>query len=663
MSVQDVPNSVSVVTSDDYRLRRPTRSLSGALQGLPGVLVQKTAPLQHSPYIRGFTGYQNLLLIDGIRLNNSTFRAGPNQYWATIDPYSLSRIEVVRGPHSVLFGSDAVGGTVNAITWRRESFCPGFHLNGGAYTRYATAEAAIFGRAEVEGNYNNLGWAGGITAKRYGDITSGGGELPNTGGIDEWDGDIRFDLRLSRPWTLTALYQRVRQYNAPRTEQTIFSVPFEGTVPGSELQRDFDQERDLAYVKLDFDAGNCCCPVTRGYLAISYHRQSEERDRLRTMARRDLSGFEVEQVGVQAQAVSPSPWGLWTYGVEWYHDTVSSFRDNSVAGVPGTPTIQGPIGDDGRYDLLGIYVQDQIRWGRFELIPGARFTYASAFAGRVDNPAVPGSNPATPGNVIQVSNDWTNVVGSLRGIYEVTRCVNVYGGVSQAFRTPSLHDLTSLDSTSVVETPSPDLEPEKYLSFELGAKTEISCFRGGIAGWYTIMQDAIIRSPTGNLIDGTPEVRKDNIGDGYVWGVELDWVWEAWPCWSWFGTLSYMDGEVDQFDPNGVLTRRPLSRMKPLALWTGIRYEPNECFWAQADVEVNDREDRLSFRDESDARRIPPDGTPGWTVVSVRAGYRFNRHAALSLALENITNENYRIHGSGVNEPGRNFVMALDLEF
>ena len=71
---------------------------------------------QGSPYIRGFTGYLNVMMVDGIRLNNSVFRTGPNQYWATIDPLSLSRLEVVKGPGSVLYGTDAIGGAVNAIT-------------------------------------------------------------------------------------------------------------------------------------------------------------------------------------------------------------------------------------------------------------------------------------------------------------------------------------------------------------------------------------------------------------------------------------------------------------------------------------------------------------------------------------------------------------------
>ncbi len=659
-----VPNTVTVITNEEIRIRRAARSLSDALQGLPGVLAQKTGPLQHSPFIRGFTGFRNLMLIDGIRLNNSTFRTGPNQYWATIDALSLQRLEVARGPHSVLYGSDAIGGTVNVIPWRRTSFERGLHTNGGMYLRSASGERAHFARVQTEGNMNNLGWAAGLSRKIYGDIDSGGGSLPGTGGIDEWDADVRFDQRIGRYWTLTTAWQHVRQFDAPRTETTVDAVPFHGTSVGGDLQRDFDQERDLAYAKLAFDAGECSAPFSRGHVALSYHRQAEERDRLRTGDRRDLQGFSVGQIGVQLQLESPTRWGRFTYGAEYYHDTVDSFRRSSTAGVPGGPVIQGPVGDDATYDLFGAYVQEHIAWGRWEVFGGVRFTYAAAEADRVDNPAVAGSDPTTPGNIIQVSNEWTNVSGSLRALYHVNPRWSVYGGVSQGFRTPTLHELTALDSTSIVETPAPDLDPETFVSFEVGVKTEQQRLRAGLSGWYTFIENSIVVSPTGTLIGGVPEVRKDNAGDGWVWGIDLEWSWRAAPAWTWFGTVSYTDGEVDQFDPAGALVRHPLDRMKPFAVWTGVRYAP-PCsrFWAQADIEHSAREDRLSFRDETDSRRIPPGGTPAWTRLNLRAGAKLGRNLRMSLALENVLDENYRIHGSGQNEPGRSVVLALDLDF
>src|SRR5688572_2195092 len=111
-----VPYTAHVVTREDFLDRRSIRSLPDALRETPGVLVQKTSYGQASPFIRGFTGFRTLTLIDGIRLNNAVFREGPNQYFNTIDHLAVDRLDVVKGPSSVLYGSDAIGGTVNVIT-------------------------------------------------------------------------------------------------------------------------------------------------------------------------------------------------------------------------------------------------------------------------------------------------------------------------------------------------------------------------------------------------------------------------------------------------------------------------------------------------------------------------------------------------------------------
>lgn len=107
------------------------------LRDVTGIMIQETAFGQGSPYIRGFTEFRNVFLVDGIRLNNSVFREGPNQYWNTVDPFSLERLGVVKGPGSVLYGSDAVGGTVNAI-----SKSPALDQTGRSYSSSTTYRAA-----------------------------------------------------------------------------------------------------------------------------------------------------------------------------------------------------------------------------------------------------------------------------------------------------------------------------------------------------------------------------------------------------------------------------------------------------------------------------------------------------------------------------------------
>ena len=154
--------------------RRQIRTIPDAMREMPSVMVQKTGHGQGSPYIRGFTGLRTLFLIDGIRLNNSTFREGPNQYWNTVDPFSVHRLELVKGPSSVLYGSDAIGGTVNAISRNLDDFEPASGFSSRIALRGSTAENSYVVRPEVGYAGSSVDLYGGISAKAFGDLEAGG---------------------------------------------------------------------------------------------------------------------------------------------------------------------------------------------------------------------------------------------------------------------------------------------------------------------------------------------------------------------------------------------------------------------------------------------------------------------------------------------------------
>ena len=92
----------------------------------------------------------------------------------------------------------------------------------------------------------------------------------------------------------------------------------------------------------------------------------------------------------------------------------------------------------------------------------------------------------------------------------------------------------------------------------------------------------------------------------------------------------------------------------------GVRWE-DEKSWAESYVQIAGDASKLSPGDELDTQRIPPGGTPGYTVLGVRGGVKVSRHVALDLALENLLDEDYRVHGSGTNEAGRNLIVGVTL--
>ena len=268
---------------------------------------------------------------------------------------------------------------------------------------------------------------------------------------------------------------------------------------------------------------------------------------------------------------------------------------------------------------------------------------------------------------MKVDDDWENFCGSVRAVYHVTETWNIFGGVSQGFRAPNLSDLTRLDSarSDEIETPSPDLDPEKYVSAELGVKAETEHWRGGLSLFHTWIRDMIIRYPTGRTIDDLSEVQKASVGDGHVNGFELSGEVFVNPEWSFFGGMSWQRGEVDTYPTSAMEKERAhMSRIAPVSGLFGTRWrDVNDRFWCEMVGRMADQQHRLSPGDEGDTQRIPPGGTPGYGVLDIRVGCTVWKGLRVSAAVENVFDKAYRIHGSGQNEPGRNFLLTADWEF
>ncbi len=191
-------------------------------------------------------------------------------------------------------------------------------------------------------------------------------------------------------------------------------------------------------------------------------------------------------------------------------------------------------------------------------------------------------------------------------------------------------------------------------------KVEEGAWTGQFAIYRTGIADMIIRTPTGRIIDGSFEVTKQNSGDGYVNGAELQLRYQLNDSLQVFGNVSWLEGEVDTFpDSSQVVVREPLDRQMPTQLFLGGRWQsPAARFWAEAMLGIAGRQDELSTRDRSDTDRIPVMGTPGYSYVTLRGGWRLQNNWRLSVAAENVFDKDYRIHGSGLNEPGRNLVVS-----
>ena len=671
----DLPFATSVLSADLLAARLP-RTLPIALEELPGLMVQKTSSAQGAPSIRGFTGFRTLLLIDGIRLNHSAFREGPNQYWGTVDPLSLSRLELVKGPASVLYGSDAVGGTVNALSLTPAFSAPPSATSASAPPpsaatataqlthRYASADDSHVTRLTASGRlHDRLAAQLGLSLKNYHDLRAGRGtgSQPRTG-YAESGLDASLAYRIGPHARLTALAQDFTQADAWRTHSTVFGSTWLGTRPGNDLRRSLDQSRRLFAVQLHAD--HLATPVDELHLSVSHQHHGEDQFRLRHDRRREDTGFTVATLGTFVQAQSPSPFGRWIYGGEFYRDRVDStsvrFRaDGSLNAID----IQGPVADDATYDLAGAYLENRLpRLGPVDLILGARYNYAAADARRVRDPR--------SGAVTRVSADWHSLLASLRGVVRLDRTGrhNLFAGLSESFRAPNLSDLTRFDIAEggQIETPAPGLEPERFVTAEAGWRTRHPRWSATVAAFHTVIRNQIIRTPTGATVDGLAEVTKRNSGAGYVHGLELAASTRLDAAWTLSGALTWMRGELDYFPSahSALLLRAPLSRVMPLTGHLTLRWDaPTARTWVEFAASAAGRQDRLAPGDRVDTERIPTAGTPGYLVGKLRSGWRATPALTFTAALENLTDTDYRIHGSGLNEPGRNLLLSASYRF
>ncbi len=661
----DAPYSAAVLTAQQLE-EKSIRSLPEALAELPGVMIQKTANGQGSPYLRGFTGYRTLALIDGVRYNNSVYRDGPNEYFSLIDRHTLDRIELLEGPASVQYGSDAIGGTLNLLT-RSSDFMAEtagqFFTHGSQSYRYSSAENSHVSRSTGEiGQGGAWGLLLGFTHEDFGDVRAAEIGRQRKTGYARYGIDARLDVKISDHWRLTLNHQESAQDDVWRTHATIFGESFAGSEIGTDRRRLKDQAHALNYAKL---TGSDLGPaISEATLTLSLQTWDEDGDRIRRNGARILESFDSRMLGADLQLKSEIPLGQFVYGIDAYRDRVNSARtDYKPSGALDKVQIQGPVGDDSSFTLLGAYVQGIFPLGkRAELIAGSRFTHARAEIGKFEDPAT--------GNAASFADAWSNLSSSLRLSYDLTGddAWHLWAGISQSFRAPNLGDLSRYGASrsSETEIAATGLAPENFLTYELGLKGQDGPLTLSSTVYYTRIEDYITSTPTGNIVGGLTEVTKRNSGEGGIFGIEMAAEYQLDAAWSISGNVTYLKGDLESYvDAASQQTvNEPLSRIQPLTVNLALRWDSQDGkWWGELASTFAAKADRLSSADREDSQRIPPGGTPGYALIGLYGGYQVSDHLRLSLSLENLLDQPYRTHGSGSNEPGFGITTGITASF
>lgn len=618
---------------------RAARTAPEILQDQSGGWVQRTNHGGGSPFVRGLVGNQVLVLIDGIRLNNATFRLGPNQYMNTIDAFGLERVEVLRGSGSVAYGSDAVGGVVNLITPKPVLSPAGRTVGGSLATRLAGQgmEASVRGEGFVSST--RMAARAGVTYRAFGDLVAGGSlgkEAPSA--YDEADVDASA-LWAPRPTTrVTAVFQNVHQSDVPRYDQV--------AQRGYSVYSFDPQVRRLGYVELDQRVGRRWLEGVR--VTASWHRSEEGRVR-----RRQNSVMETREADVVSTAGlsadlrgRPSSWFSWNGGIEVYDDDVRSWRRDTNLSSGTAVALRGLYPDGATRLSTAAFVMGTFQAGRAVIDVGSRYTRDDV---RADDRTFGEASLAPDA-----------VVSSVAVAYPLMPGAVVFASVAQAFRAPNIDDLSTLGPFDFgIEVPPGELAPERSVAFEAGLKLATARLAGSVSAYRLNLQDLIDRERTtfngSPTLEGQQVYRRANLDAAYVRGIEADIEWRATTSLSVFAFGSTTYGRQEAADI-------PLRRIPPANGLVGVRQHWSRGPWIETTVRLARTQDRLAPGDLSD-HRIPAGGTPGWVTANLSGGMPIGRAVTLVGGLANVFNEAYRIHGSGIDSPGRHLWLSAAVRF
>jgi outer membrane receptor protein involved in Fe transport len=619
--------------------------ITDALAFEPGLYRQQTTAGQGQVIIRGLKGSEILHLVDGVRLNNAIFRNAPTQYFALVPVGAVDRIEVIRGAAASLYGSDAVGGVVNVVTRvpsfdTRETTYAG-NLSVGA----DTAELGQSLSAAVEAGNERLAVLGSFDYRELGNRRVGGGERIDPSGYRSRAGRLAaaFTPDAGQRWFLDV--QHLEQPSTPRVDEL---VPGFGETEPASAEFWFEPNR-RQFVHLQHGR-------TDGWLGadwvvdLAWQRIDDDRRSRDTGApARRLEQNRSDLFELSVNGVRGYDWGSIAYGAEWYHDEVSSSRTEEDIDTGGRTPVASRFPDGSEVDQAALYTQAEWKMSdRQALIGGLRLTDVNVSLA---------ATASAPGGEV----DTSDLSGELGWLYWLTDELQLVANASRSFRAPNIFDLGTLGPRpgGRFNIANPDLEPESARQLDVGLRVTRPRLRAEVMAYVVDYSDRISSVLTGEVTpEGRQVVQNRNIASATIYGLEAGGEFDLSDRAMLRAVLNYTRGEEQEADSGTT----PGDRIPPLNGAVSLRIALSDALDIEPWVEFAAEQDRLSPRDVRDSR-IDPAGTPGWATLNLKGAWQTAAGWHLTLAVENILDKRYRIHGSGIDAPGRNLSIRLDKAF
>ncbi len=686
-----VAQKIYLIRSSEIRDINQT-STADVLAASGKIMVQKSQLGGGSPVIRGFEANKILIVIDGIRMNNAIYRGGHLQNVITLDNSVMDRAEVIFGPGSVVYGSDALGGVLS-FTTKNPTLSQNnqWVVKSNEYIRYMSAASGYAAHADVSVGSKNFGSLTSISYSDFGDLRQGAVRKKSVGnfGSRPWyveringadrvipnrDTNLQVGSAYSQIDFLQKFIFRQNNYvkhliniqystssNVPRYDRL---VQLSGNAPKFSEWYYGPQKRFLASYSVESLKKNKWYDNAKFILAY----QNIEESRIDRRFNKTLLNNRVESLDIFSMNVdmtkSTGSHKL-HYGMEGWFNNVSSsaFTKDIVTGNISPLDTRYASGGASMRSFAAYLTHTWKISDKWMLNDGLRYSSVKLDAKFTDT-----SFFKFPFRDVAQLNGA--VTGNIGLIYLPGRGFQFTALVSSGFRAPNVDDLSKVFESvpGTINVPNPDLKPEYTYSGEIGmSKTLYNKITVEATGYYTIYRNVLAtrnfkyNGMDSIMYEGTKSkvVSTTNAANAYLYGIELSLHGQLNDHVFLYGTYNFSYGRL--FDESGII---PLDHIPPVFGKWGTEIKQgklNADFFIQYSGWKRIK-DYSPFGEDNQAYALP-EGMPSWYTLNARMTYQFNKSLSIHLACENLLDVNYRVFASNISAPGRNIIATMRCVF
>ena len=692
-----------VVALTDKALIQQQANTADILTASGQVFVQKSQAGGGSPVVRGFEASRVLLMVDGVRMNSAIFRAGHLQNIITVDNMILDRVEIIYGPSSTLYGSDALGGVVNLFTKQPQLFKSNiaskkaaWKADGNLVYRYGNGQNEQ--RQHIDINIANNKWAylTSFTNSSFGDMRQG-----NKRSSTYPDFGKRFfyvarenNIDVVEDNSASVNIQKLSGYNQTDLLQKLMYQPNENTthilnvqISNSSNINRYDrltetskglpvysewyygpQVRNMIGYKLTKSQLN-------GYFQklttnVNYQHLEESRMSRRFKSNDKEYRFEaVDMVGLNMDLLHQGKSGSLNIGVESYYNNVGStaYSNNIATNVRSAIATRYSDGPTNMANYALYAQHTQFLKGNWVLNTGLRLNSVQLNANFKDTALM--HFPFTDAN-----QDNTAITGNIGMAYNGADGLRVSFGASSGFRAPNVDDLTKVfdTRTGYVVVPNKDLKPEYTYNTELYVSKTTSTYSIGASLFYTWFRNALVvdkfkwNNASSILYQGimSDVYATQNKAKAIVYGFNVNGSANLTPNTILAATYTYTKGNYTNQKPIGLNTELPLDHIPPSYGRIGLKHEINKLSTEIFTVFNGwKRIEDYNLNGEDNEIYATKDGMPAWQIWNINTNYQLTKKLNFSFQIENIADLNYRYFASGISALGRNYLVQARYSF